>query len=62
VPGIKLKGARRPLRIPLSDVEITWDEGLMLGFRLPPGGYATEVLREVMKQEDSDEVVEERDD
>jgi tRNA pseudouridine13 synthase len=61
VPGVKLKGARRPLRIPLSDVEITWDEGLMIGFRLPPGGYATEVLREVMKQEGLREADEEHD-
>ena len=49
LPEIKLKGARRPYRIPLTDVQVGWDEGLMLSFRLPPGGYATEVLREVMK-------------
>jgi tRNA pseudouridine13 synthase len=51
LPGIKLRGARRPLRIPLSDVQVSWDEGLILSFRLPAGGYATEVLREVMKGE-----------
>lgn len=50
LPGVRLKGARRPFRIPLLDVRVGWDEGLMLGFRLPPGGYASEVLREVMKQ------------
>jgi tRNA(Glu) U13 pseudouridine synthase TruD len=33
----------------LTEVEIGWEDGLMLGFRLPPGSYATEVLREVMK-------------
>jgi tRNA pseudouridine13 synthase len=49
LPGIKLKGARRPLRIALTEVQLGWDEGLILGFRLPPGSYATEVLREVMK-------------
>jgi tRNA pseudouridine13 synthase len=49
LPGIKLKGARRPYRIPLTEVQIGWDGGLMLSFRLPPGSYATEVLREVMK-------------
>ncbi len=47
--GIKLKGARRPYRIPLTEVQIGWEDGLMLSFRLPPGSYATEVLREVMK-------------
>jgi len=47
--GIKLKGARRPYRIPLTEAQIGWDDGLMLNFRLPPGSYATEVLREVMK-------------
>ena len=52
LPGIRLKGARRPFRIPLAEVQIDWDEGLILSFRLPPGGYATEVLREVMKTED----------
>jgi tRNA pseudouridine13 synthase len=51
LPGIKLRGARRPLRIPLNDVQVSWDEGLILSFRLPAGGYATEVLREVMKGE-----------
>jgi tRNA pseudouridine13 synthase len=53
LPGIRLKGARRPFRIPLADVQTDWDEGLILSFRLPPGGYATEVLREVMKTEDA---------
>jgi tRNA pseudouridine13 synthase len=48
-PGIRLKGARRPYRIPLTEIQIGWEDGLMLGFRLPPGSYATEVLREVMK-------------
>ena len=48
-PGIRLKGARRPYRIPLTEVQVGWEDGLMLGFRLPPGSYATEVLREVMK-------------
>jgi len=49
LPGIKLKGARRPYRIPLTEIQIDWDNGLILSFRLPPGSYATEVLREVMK-------------
>jgi tRNA pseudouridine13 synthase len=49
LPGIRLKGARRPYRMPLTEVQAGWEDGLTLGFRLPPGGYATEVLREVMK-------------
>jgi tRNA pseudouridine13 synthase len=49
VRGIKLKGARRPLRFPLREVEAWYDEGLMLSFVLPPGCYATTVLAEVMK-------------
>lgn len=52
LPGIRLKGARRPFRLPLSEVQVGWDDGLMLQFRMPPGGYATEVLREVMKLEE----------
>jgi tRNA pseudouridine13 synthase len=49
LPGLKFKGARRPFRIPLADGQVGWDDGLMISFRLPPGSYATEVLREVMK-------------
>jgi tRNA pseudouridine13 synthase len=49
LPGIRLKGARRPYRIPLTEIKLGRDDGLMLSFRLPPGSYATEVLREVMK-------------
>jgi tRNA pseudouridine13 synthase len=62
VPGVKLRGARRPYRIPLTEVEVGWDQGLLLGFRLPPGGYATEVLREVMKVESVDALEEEEED
>ncbi len=51
LPGAKLKGARRPFRVPLADVQIGWDDGLTLQFQLPPGSYATEVLREVMKND-----------
>ncbi len=51
LPGVRLKGARRPLRVPVTDVQIAWDDGAILSFCLPPGSYATEVLREVMKTE-----------
>lgn len=47
-----LTGRRRPLRFPLRDVALETgqdDAGpfIRLGFTLPPGTYATEVLREV---------------
>lgn len=51
LPGAKLKGARRPFRVPLADMQVSWDDGLVLQFQLPPGSYATGVLREVMKND-----------
>ena len=48
--GLKFKGARRPLRFPLSEAEVNEDDqGLVVSFSLPPGCYATIVLREIMK-------------
>jgi tRNA pseudouridine13 synthase len=48
--GIRLRGARRPLRIPLDAVEVRErGEDLELAFFLPHGSYATVLLREVMK-------------
>lgn len=44
------RGERRALRIPLAELE--WSlagDILTLSFRLPPGAYATNVLRELMK-------------
>jgi tRNA pseudouridine13 synthase len=49
--GLKLRGARRPLRVPLKDSRAWYDQGLMLSFSLPPGCYATAVLAEVTKAE-----------
>ena len=46
------RGERRPLRIPLT--ALSWSlsqRDLTLSFALPPGGYATNVLRELMKVE-----------
>jgi tRNA pseudouridine13 synthase len=52
--GVKLEGARRPLRVPLFSPEVSdgRDERgpfLQLAFGLPPGSYATCVTREVCK-------------
>ena len=49
VPGVNFNGERRPYRIPLADASLGWDEGLVVSFSLPPGVYATIVLREIMK-------------
>jgi len=50
--GLGMEGERRPLRIPLKELSIRMDEaGLILGFSLPKGAYATSVLREVMKSD-----------
>ncbi len=44
------RGERRSLRIALTDLEWSVEgSALTLSFSLPPGGYATSVLREVMK-------------
>lgn len=44
------RGERRSLRVPLVDPEWALDGCvLMLAFSLPPGAYATSVLRELMK-------------
>ncbi len=53
VPGADLRGDRRPLRAPLSDVsaESDGDGGLWLRFALPSGSYATSLLAEVTKAE-----------
>ncbi|GAG37529.1 unnamed protein product, partial [marine sediment metagenome] len=48
--GLKVKGARRPLRVPLGEAGVTEDgPDLILIFTLPPGSYATVVTAEVMK-------------
>lgn len=48
--GLRMEGERRPLRIPLRELSMDMDDdGLLLGFSLPKGAYATSVLREIMK-------------
>lgn len=49
VEVLKIKGERRPLRVPLGEVESWYDDGVVLRFALPAGAYATNVLAEVMK-------------
>jgi tRNA pseudouridine13 synthase len=45
------RGERRSLRIPLADLEWALDGSVLtLSFSLPPGAYATIVLRELMKE------------
>jgi tRNA pseudouridine13 synthase len=44
------RGERRALRIPLAELEWSLDGSVLtLSFGLPPGAYATSVLRELMK-------------
>ena len=50
VPSVNLDGGRRPYRIPLADIDFWWDDGAMISFVLPAGGYATMALREIMKE------------
>ena len=44
------RGERRSLRVPLTELEWTLEGSVLtLAFSLPPGAYATSVLRELMK-------------
>jgi tRNA pseudouridine13 synthase len=54
--GIILKGARRPLRVPVTqhDVSAGVDENghyIRFAFDLPRGAFATSVMQEIMKSE-----------
>jgi tRNA pseudouridine13 synthase len=49
IPGLKIRGARRPYRFKLKDAKTWWDDGLVTSFELPPGAYATTVMAEIMK-------------
>lgn len=50
-----LRQERRPLRLPASEVELCLgaDDLMQIAFRLPAGGYATAVLRELVDWTDS---------
>ncbi|PLX99820.1 MAG: tRNA pseudouridine(13) synthase TruD [Desulfuromonas sp.] len=48
--GLDMPGERRPIRIPVSDIEIEMEQkDLLLRFALPKGSFATSLLREVTK-------------
>jgi len=49
--GLTMPGGRRPLRIPLTEIDIIdqTKKTLTLHFSLPKGSYATSLLREVIK-------------
>jgi tRNA pseudouridine13 synthase len=49
VPGLKIRGARRPYRFKIKDAKTWWEDGLWISFELPPGAYATTVMAEIMK-------------
>ncbi|MCY3823931.1 MAG: tRNA pseudouridine(13) synthase TruD [Nitrospinae bacterium] len=50
--GLKLYGSRRPYRVRMKEESLRPEkEGLRLFFTLPPGAYASEVLRELTKNE-----------
>ena len=50
--SLGLYGSRRPYRVQMKGVRLRPEEdGLRLGFTLPPGAYASEVLREMTKRE-----------
>lgn len=57
----KLKGGRRPLRFPLSELQLTdghdaSDYYIQLEFTLPAGCYATAVIREILKTDQLDAI------
>ena len=56
---MKIKGTRRPMRMIVRDTDVAAgvDEHgpyVQLSFALPPGSYATIVLREIMKNDRAD--------
>ena len=47
--GVRMRGARRPLRVPVRALALeVEDDRLTLGFELPAGSYATVVLEELL--------------
>jgi tRNA(Glu) U13 pseudouridine synthase TruD len=59
---VRVRGARRPLRVPLTDASLEVEDAttVVVRFTLPPGSFATVVLAELMKDRDAgDDVPEE---
>jgi len=52
LPEASSKGTRRPILLKPKELEVVWDEGLVLSFMLGTGKYATTLLREIMKSPD----------
>jgi tRNA pseudouridine13 synthase len=51
--GIRLRGARRALRVrPGAATAERRDDGLLLRFSLPPGSYATVLVEEMLESRD----------
>jgi len=52
VKALRLRGDRRPLRVPVTGAEVRPADGdLIVRFALPPGAYATILLEEITKSE-----------
>jgi len=52
--GLRMEGERRPLRVPVSDAEAALEgDDLIVSFALPRGAYATCVMSEIMKVEET---------
>ena len=50
VKALRLRGGRRPLRVPVPDARVrSVNEDLVVRFTLPPGAYATILLAEITK-------------
>jgi tRNA pseudouridine13 synthase len=52
-PEVRTRGARRPYRVPVADasLDIEDETTVVARFTLPPGSFATVLLRELMKNE-----------
>jgi tRNA pseudouridine13 synthase len=47
--GVRMRGARRPLRVPVADLETSDEQGVVrLRFELPAGSFATVLLEELL--------------
>ena len=48
-PGIRMRGSRRPLRVPVRDLSLAYrDDALHVAFELPAGSFATVLLEELL--------------